>query len=89
MHIQTCTRPDISFTVGILRRYQSNLATYHRKVVKKVLRYLKGTKDYMFMYKRSNHLKVYGYSNSDFVGYDEAKKSMFGCLCQLAKWAIS
>ena len=24
MYAQTCTRPDISFTVGILARYQSN-----------------------------------------------------------------
>jgi len=24
MYIQTCTRPDISFAVGMLSRYQSN-----------------------------------------------------------------
>ena len=29
MYAQTCTRPDISFAVGVLGRYQSNLGLEH------------------------------------------------------------
>jgi hypothetical protein len=29
MYAQTCTRPDISFAVGMLGRYQSNLGREH------------------------------------------------------------
>jgi len=29
MYAQTCTRPDISFAVGMLGRYQSNLVLEH------------------------------------------------------------
>ena len=39
-YIQVCIRPDISFAVGMLGRYQSNPSIDHWKVVKKVLRYL-------------------------------------------------
>ncbi|XP_070008270.1 secreted RxLR effector protein 161-like [Nicotiana tabacum] len=85
MFSQTCTRPDISFAVGMLRRYQSNPRIDHWKDAKKVLRYLKGIKDCMFMYKRSKHLEVVGYSDSDFVGCIDTRKSTFGYLFQLAE----
>ena len=40
MYAQTCTRPDISFIVGMLGRYQSDLGLDHWKAAKKVLSYL-------------------------------------------------
>ncbi|KAA0061426.1 F-box/FBD/LRR-repeat protein [Cucumis melo var. makuwa] len=89
LYAQTCTRPDISFTVGMLGRYQSNPGMDHWKVAKKVLRYLQGTKDYMLTYKRSDHLEVIGYSDSDFAGCVDTRKSTFGYLFLLAEGAIS
>ena len=47
MYAQICIRPDISFVVGMLGRYESNLGMDHWKAAKKVMRYLQGTKDYM------------------------------------------
>ncbi|XP_075092034.1 uncharacterized protein LOC142172152 [Nicotiana tabacum] len=76
MYAQTCTRPDISFAVGMLGRYQSNPGIDHWKAAKNVLRYLKGTKDYMLMYRISKHLEVVGYSDSDFAGCIDIRKSM-------------
>ncbi|KAL0541214.1 hypothetical protein IC582_021255 [Cucumis melo] len=89
LYAQTCTRPDISFTVGMLGRYQSNPGMDHWKVAKKVLRYLQGTKDYMLTYKRSDHLEVIGYSDSEFAGCVDTRKSTFGYLFLLAEGAIS
>ncbi|XP_049348760.1 secreted RxLR effector protein 161-like [Solanum verrucosum] len=80
MYVQTCTKPDISFAVGMLERYQSNPGIDHWKAAKKVLRYLKGTKDYMLMYRKFNHLEVTGYSDSDFAGCVDTRKSTFGYL---------
>ena len=40
MYAKTCTRPDITFTVGILDRYQSNPGLDRCKTARKVLRYL-------------------------------------------------
>ncbi|XP_070021743.1 secreted RxLR effector protein 161-like [Nicotiana sylvestris] len=89
IYAQTCTRPDISFAVKILGRYQSNPGIDHWKATKKVLRYMKGTKDYMLMYRRSKHLEVVGYSDSDFAGCIDTRKFTFGYLFQLAEGAIS
>ncbi|XP_070041549.1 secreted RxLR effector protein 161-like [Nicotiana tomentosiformis] len=88
MYAQTCTTPDISFAVGMLGRFQSNPGIDHWKATKKVLRYLKGTKDYMLMYRISKHLKIVGYSDSDFAGCIDTRKSTFGYLFQLAEGTI-
>ena len=44
MYAQTCTRPDISFAVGMLGRYQSDPGFEHWKAPKKVMRYLMSPK---------------------------------------------
>ena len=89
MYAQTCTRPDISFVVGMLGRYQSNPGVHHWKAAKKVLRYLQGTKEDMLIYRRSNNLEVIGYSDSDYAGCVDTRKSTFGYLFLLADGAIS
>ena len=75
MYGQVCTRSDIAFVVGMLERYQSNPSVDHQKATKKVLRYLQGTKDYMLMYKWTDNLEVTGYSDLDFVGCVDSRKS--------------
>ena len=89
MYAQTCTRPDISFAVSMLGRYQSNPGLDHWKAAKKVLRYLQGTKDYMLTYRKSDNLETIGYSDSDFAGCVDSRKSTFGYLFLLAGGAIS
>ncbi|XP_075083528.1 secreted RxLR effector protein 161-like [Nicotiana tabacum] len=89
IYAQICTRPDISLAVGMLGRYQSNPGIDHWKAAKKVLRYLKGSKDYMLMYRRSKNLEVVGYSDSDFAGCIDTRKFTFDYLFQLAEGAIS
>ena len=89
MYAQTCTRPDINFAIGMLGQYQSNPGMDHWKVTKKVLRYLKGTKDYMLTYKRSNHLEVIGYSDLNYADCADSRKSTFDYMFLLAGGAIS
>ena len=52
MYAQVCTRPNIAFAINALGRYLSNPGLNHWKAMKKVMRYLQGTKDYMLTYKR-------------------------------------
>ena len=89
MYAQVCTRPDIAFAVGILGRYQSNPCMDHWKAAKKVLRYLKGTKYYMLMYRQMDNLDVIGYSDSDFAGCVDSRKSTSGYMFMMADGAIS
>ena len=73
----------------MLGRYQGNPGLDHWKATKKVLRYLQRTKEYMITYRRSDHLEVIGYSDSDYVGCVDTRKSTCGYLYLLAGGAIS
>ena len=68
----------------MLGRYQSNLGIKHWKVVKKILRYLQGTKDYMLTYKRTNNLDIMGYSDFDYAGCKDTKRSTYGYVFMLS-----
>ncbi|XP_057770721.1 secreted RxLR effector protein 161-like [Salvia miltiorrhiza] len=89
MYAQVCTRPDISYIVGMLGRYLSNPGMEHWRAAKKVLRYLQRTKDYMLTYRKSDNLEVVGYSDSDFAGCQDSHKSTSGYVYLLAGEAIS
>jgi len=78
IYAQVCMRPDLAFITGMLGRFQSNPEMDHWKAVKKVLRYLHSTKEYMLTYKKSENLEVVGYSDADFAGCVDTKKSTSG-----------
>ena len=61
----------------------------HWKAAKRVMRYLKRTKDHMLTYRRSDHLEIIGYSDSDFAGCQDSRKSTSGYIYMLAGGAIS
>ncbi|XP_073309965.1 secreted RxLR effector protein 161-like [Primulina huaijiensis] len=88
MYAQVCTRPDIAYVTGMLGRYLSNLGVEHWKAVKRVLRYLQRTKDYMLIYQRSDQLEIIGYTDSDFAGCQDSMKSTSGYIYLIAGGAI-
>jgi len=89
MYAHVCTRPDIAFVVNALGRYLSNPGLDHWKAIKKVFRYLQGTKDNMLTYKKFDQLQVIGYSDSDFVGCSDDQKSTSGFIFMMAGGVIS
>ena len=89
MYAQVCMRPDLAFVTGMLGRYQSNSGSDQWKAVKKVLCYLQGTKNYMLIFRESDNLEVIGYSDADFAGCVDTKKSTSGYIFTLAGGAIS
>ena len=89
MYAQVCTRLDIAYIVGVLGRYLSSLGMDHWKAIKRIMGYLKKMKDYMLTYRRSYHLEIIGYSNSDFVGCQDSGKSTSGYIYILASGSVS
>ncbi|KAK7341990.1 hypothetical protein VNO80_24931 [Phaseolus coccineus] len=89
MYAQVCTRPDIAFIVEVLGRYLSNPGLQHWTTAKRMLRYLKKTKDYVLTYRRSENLEIIGYSDFDFAGCQDSKRSTSGYVYILAGGAIS
>ena len=89
MHAQVCTRPDISYIVGMLGKYLSNPEKDHWIAAKRVMRYLQRTKYYMLTYQKSDQLEIMGYSDFDFAGCRDSMKSISGYIYLLAGGAIS
>ena len=83
-----CTHPNLSFVIGVLGRYQSNPGIEHWKMVKKVLRYVRGTTGLILTYKKSDTLEIEGYSDSDFARDVDDRKSTSGYIFTLVKGAI-
>ena len=89
MCAQVCTRPDITFVVGMLGRYLSDLGQSHWKATKKVLRYPQGTKDLMLTYKHTYALEVVGFSDFDYACCVDDKKSIVCYIFMMVEGAVS
>ena len=91
MYAQVCTRPDLAYIVGMLGRYLSKPGMDHWIAVKRVMRYLQRTKDYMLIYRKSEDTdaEIIGYSDSDHGGCQDSKRSTSGYVYLLAGGAIS
>ena len=87
MYAMLYTRPDICFAVGMVSRYQSSPGEAHWKAVKRILRYLKGIADYSLCYQGSN-LTVRGYTDADWAGDGDERKSTSGFVFLLGNGAI-
>ncbi|XP_062162155.1 secreted RxLR effector protein 161-like [Alnus glutinosa] len=74
---------------GVLGRYLSDLGLSHWTAAKKVLRYLKGTKDFILTYRRSNILDVVGYSDADFASCSDDRRSTSRYIFMMAEGAVS
>ena len=53
------------------------------------MRYLQRTKDFMLTYRKSDKLEIIGYSDSDFAGCQDSRRSTSGYIYMLAGGAIS
>ncbi|XP_047266950.1 secreted RxLR effector protein 161-like [Capsicum annuum] len=89
IYAQVCTCLDIAFIVNALESYQTNPGRIHWVASKKVMRYLKKTRDYMLMYKRVDDLEVIGYTDSDFAGCPDDLRSTSGFIFMFVWGEIS
>ncbi|XP_050289681.1 secreted RxLR effector protein 161-like [Quercus robur] len=74
----TASRPDIAFSVGVCSRFQSNPKVSRLNVVKRIIKYVSGTCDYGLFYRKESNLSLVGYSDSDWAGNADDRKSTIG-----------
>ena len=82
------TKVDIIFTVIKLARYTSNLSNIYFIAVKRVFKYLKGTKDNRITYYKNASRFISGYYNADYTS-DLFTKSTTSYIILLAGVIIS
>ena len=63
----TTIRLDIMFTSSLFSKFMQKPSKIHFGATKRVLRYIKGTKNYGIMYERSinNNIKLFRFCDSD------------------------
>ncbi|KAL5844965.1 hypothetical protein ACOSQ4_010923 [Xanthoceras sorbifolium] len=83
------TRPDVMSIVGLISRYMENATELHQQVAKRVLRYLRGTLDFGLFYKKGGNSKLVAYTDSDYAGDLEDRKSTTGYVFLLSSAAVS
>ena len=88
MYAMVCTRPDITYVVGVLSRFMNRPRKQNWEVVKWILRYLKGSSDTCFCF-TSASLKLHGYVDVDFVCDINSRKNTTGFVFTLGGTAIS
>lgn len=67
--------PDIMFSVYLSVYFQENPKESHLASVKRIIKYLKGTKNVRLWYPKGGVCDLVSYSNSDYAGYKENQKS--------------
>ncbi|XP_047261336.1 secreted RxLR effector protein 161-like [Capsicum annuum] len=83
----TVSRLDILFSVCKCARFQSAPKESHLIVVKRIIRFLIGTQDTGLCHPCSYHFDLIGYSDADFAGNKNDRKSTSGT-CQILHDAL-
>ena len=89
LHYLCHTRPDITFSVSVLSRFMHNPWLQHLGAAKRVLRYVAGTIDFGIWYSKVSNFRLCGFSDSDWEGCLEGRRSPSGCIFSLGFGAIS
>ena len=71
----TASRPDISYSVGVCARYQSNPKESYVTTVKSIIKYIKSTSNFGVWYDKDTNDVLAGYSDVDWAGNANDRKS--------------
>jgi hypothetical protein len=90
LYLSIATRPDISYAVGVLCRFSENPGREHWSALKRVIRYLKGTKDFKLIYgpERATEDPFVTYSDADLGGNVDNSRSTAGFMISVGGGAV-
>ena len=85
----TLTRPDISYAVQQICLFMHQPRDTHMQLIKRVLRYLRGTTHFGLQLYRSPSLDLVAYTDADWAGCPDTRKSTSGFCVFLGNSLIS
>jgi len=89
MYAYLATRPDLGCAITILGSFAENPEKSHWNAVKRVLRYLKGTKSYQLKFGDYKSEKLVGYCDANWAGDLDSRRSTSGYVFLLGNNAVS
>ena len=88
LYLSSQTRPDITYAVSSVSRFCSDPSKTHWMAVKRIIRYLKGTRNYGLYYTKDKSV-MSGYSDADWAGDNEDRRSTSGYVFVMCGAAVS
>lgn len=88
MYLMMGTRPDLAYSVSCLSRFMANPTSQHTTAIKRVLRYLKGSRNLELTY-RGELGGLLGYTDADWGADQETRRSTSGYVFSLGSAPIS
>lgn len=85
-YVMLGTRPDLSAAVNFCSRRQVKVVKPTERlwqILKRILRYIKGTIDYELVYKQENEATLIGFADADWAGDVSDRKPISGFLFQV------
>lgn len=89
LYLAQGSRPDISFAVNDVSRFNTKHTDIHWKAVKRIFRYLRGTINYKLKYSREGSTAMHCYSDSDWASDIDKRRSCAGQTIIMSNAAIS
>ena len=83
------TRPDIAYIVGVLARFCHKPTQLHLIAAKRVFRYLGGMADLALTFTASGNPELLGYSDADWAGDRDSRRSTSGNVFVMSDGAIT
>jgi hypothetical protein len=74
----TVTRPDLTFAVNKASQFMSEPTDAHWQMVKRILRYIKGTLSHGLTFQPSSNLSLHAYWDADWAGCPNDRRSTTG-----------
>jgi hypothetical protein len=81
---QLATRPDLSFAVSLLSRFQANPGIDHWNALMHVVGYIRNTVDYGLTYSRDAELSPIAFADADYGGCRDTRRSTSGYIFTMA-----
>lgn len=88
MYLSVLTRPDITFSVSFLSQYNNCFNESHWKHLKRLLKYLKGTREYGLVYKKTN-CNMHGFVDADWASCSLDRRSYTGFCFLMSNSVVS
>jgi hypothetical protein len=89
MYVMVTTQPDIAHTVGIVNKFMHSPGRLHWNAMKHIFRYLVGTQDHDITFRPDELSILVGFTNSNYVGCYDSRKSTSGYFFKFEHVAIS
>jgi hypothetical protein len=85
MYLVTCIRPDLAYPISYLSQFLAPPSKSHLMASKRLLWYIKGTKDFKLSFPCSDpsEISLEGYSNSDYGNCLATQQSIAGNIVRL------